>query len=165
MAQPLVPKPRPADAAPPPVPPYTVPDVPTRWSTETSPEPVAPRLEPSDPLDAAANLVLSKLPPYIAEHIRETAYITNRIPLWAMVAGHLYKAFENGDVHTPLMDPSWPKDFPRLPVDPLRGDYRCEQCGAPFQPKRYKERFCSTACGTLWQAIQPAEPMRGRRSA
>lgn len=105
-------------------------------------------------VEACAAAVLAMLPKHIAEHIREVAYVYNRQPLWAIVAGHCYKAYENGDVQAPLMDPSWPRLFPSLGVDPAKQVATCEQCGASFTPKRYKERYCSQACGAIAAKLQ-----------
>lgn len=114
--------------------------------------PSAPR--DVEALNAAANLLLDQIPKYMAEHIREVATITCRIPIWAMVAGHLLKTYEIGDTQSPLLDPSWPRLFTDLGPDPSGRAYVCEwaDCGKTFEPKRYKQRFCSQACGAQAQA-------------
>ena len=105
-------------------------------------------------LEACAAEILAMLPKHIAEYVREIAYVHNRQPLWSIVAGHLLKAYENGDIQAPLLDPSWPRRFTDLPADPSTQTYTCAwpECAKEFVPKRYKQRFCSNECGTAAQA-------------
>ena len=122
----------------------------------TEADQTAPREAPAAPHDveACAAAVLAMLPKHIADHIREVAYVYNRQPLWSLVAGHCYKSYENGDVQAPLMDPSWPRLFPNVGVDPSKQVATCEQCQGSFTPKRYKERYCSQACGAIAAKLQ-----------
>ena len=118
--------------------------------------------EPIDP-EAAANAIVDLLPAYIAEYAREMAYVYNRQPLWSLVAGHVLKAYENGDLQAPVLDPSWPRKFTTLPMDPRAKTYTCEwRDGAKgvhtFTPIRYKQRFCSNECGTA-AAMAPKPPL------
>ncbi len=109
-------------------------------------------------MEKAANLVLDSLPGYLAETIREMAYVHNRQPLWAFVAGHLVRAYENGELSAPIMDPSWPRLFTDVP-DPLKATYQCEHCRAAFVPRRWRQKYCSNECGTAAQT--PAEVKAG----
>lgn len=104
---------------------------------------------PEHSLEDCAARVLAQLPKHIAEHVREVAYIYNRQPLWSLVAGHCLKAYENGDVQAPMLDPSWPRQFPTLGVDPSKQLYTCAICSVGFTPKRYKQQYCSQECGAV----------------
>ena len=119
-------------------------------SVAAPPEPTAS--SPHD-LEACATEILKMLPTHIAEYIREIAYVYNRQPLWSIVAGHCLKAYENGDIQAPILDPSWPRRFPDMPADPRAQTYVCDwvECAKPFTPVRYKQRFCSQACGAAAQ--------------
>ena len=130
---------------------------------DVPPEPAAvtqapnPQSEPPDPpvahdLEACANVVLNMLPKHIAEYAREMAYVYNRQPVWALVAGHVLKAYENGDIQAPMLDPSWPRAWKDLPMDPSTAVATCEWKGGEkgehtFVRRRYKQRYCSNECG------------------
>ena len=103
--------------------------------------------------EQAAILVLDCLPHYIADTAKELAYVHNRQPLWAFVAGHILRAYENGELAVPIMDPGWPRHFANVP-DPLNGRYKCKWCGAEFAPHRYKQQYCQNSCGTAAQHLE-----------
>ena len=120
-----------------------------------APEPAVP-VEPlpdtkDQELEKAAALVLSMLPGPIAEQIKEMSYVFNRFPLWVTVAGLVLRCYENGEHQSPILEPSWPRVFNNLPMDPLKQEYACEQCQQTFMPRRYRQRFCSNDCGLAFQ--------------
>ena len=116
----------------------------------------AENLEPVDPprahecpaptLEQAAELLISKLSPALQNVCYETAYLQQRITLWAFIAGHLLRAYENGVIWHPVLDPSWSSEFGMRGVRPPV-ETPCEQCGVFYTPRRWKQRFCSSPCG------------------
>lgn len=108
-------------------------------------------LAPEHSLEQCANHLVDQLPPHIAAVVRESSYVASRVPLWVTVAGLVLRAFENGEVTYPILDPAWPRVFPEVAEYMRAHQSGCEHCGAEFDAKRYKQRFCSNECGTAAQ--------------
>ena len=129
--------------------------------TVPSPEnPVATIVTTHD-LEMCANTLLDMLPKHIAEYAREMAYVYNRQPVWSLIAGHVLKAYENGDLQAPMLDPSWPRAWKDLPVDPNGSQAECEWRGGEkgthtYIRRRYKQRACSQECGLELQKLADA---------
>lgn len=118
--------------------------------TPVTEPPAGPTPSINDELEKASELILTTVPKYIADAAREAAYVTNRQPLWSLMAGHILKAYENGDIQAPILDPAWPRRFPD--IGNAFKAVLCEYKDGPrgehtFIPKRYKQRFCSNDCG------------------
>lgn len=112
-------------------------------------------------LERAANLIVDVLPTYMQDPVREMAYVYGRQPLWSLVAGHLIAAYEQGTISAPITDPGWPPHFGAVGVDLPGSRYQCQRCRTVFVPTRYKQAYCTTACG----AEAAAEQADGERAA
>lgn len=124
-----------------------------------TPRPGAPTAEQQRVWEEAAHTLLAALNPATGATVLELAYVHNHIPLWAMVMGHVQRAYETGELSAPVLDAAWPRAFPDLP-DVLATDYKCERCKAAFRPTRFRQRYCSTPCGT--EAAREALVAEGR---
>lgn len=107
-------------------------------------------------LERAVHLLLDVLPPYMQGPVREMAYVYARQPMWAFIAGHLLAAYEHGTLSAPIHEPSWLPHFGQVGVDLSTVSYKCAECGLPFTPTRFKQQYCSEACGTAAVVAQAA---------
>jgi hypothetical protein len=113
----------------------------------------APLVVPTPQLDleAAARLIAEQLPEQIRDYLYEVAYVANRQPLWTVIGGHVLRAYDNGTMSAPLIDPSWTKHFGTVGIDLKDTRYECDwpDCRAEFTPTRFRQRYHSQECGML----------------
>ena len=131
-----------------------VPSAPSQASVATAPVAVP---EAYAELEAAARLLVDQLPKHIADYVLETAYVSNRQPLWTVVAGHLLRAYEHGTMTAPILDPAWGRAFGAVGIALADTRYACEWCSKPFTPARFRQRYCSQSCGAAAAAFQAQE--------
>lgn len=93
-------------------------------------------------LEEAANTLLSRFTPSIRDFACEVADLVLKIPRWQLLCGSLLAQYESGSLPAPSLDPAWTKGE----VVEVRGV--CEQCGVEFEPRKFRQRYCSNACGS-----------------
>ena len=99
-------------------------------------------------LDDAARLILAKFTPHIQSFVEELGAVHLRIPVWAVMAGAVMAAYEQGTLAAPVFDPSWRESLASVTgADPSNAEYTCEYCHIQYPPRRYRQRFCSNECG------------------
>jgi len=94
-------------------------------------------------IEAAADILLSKLEPSIRNYAIEVADLVLKIPRWQLVLGTLMAQYQSGALVAPYIDPSWQVE------QITESSSVCERCGKTFIPHRLKQRYCSNECGSL----------------
>ena len=109
----------------------------------TNAEEASPPIEASfhGSLEEAANLLLSILTPSVRELANELADITLKIPRWQLILGSLMAQQESGTLAAPSIDPAWRQ------IELITEKSICGYCKQEFQPKKFKQAYCSNLCG------------------
>jgi hypothetical protein len=120
-------------------------------------------------LEEAANLLLSQLSPAIRDYAFELADLTLHIPRWQLALGAILSQYESGTLQAPASDPGWGR---AVAIRERTAICQNPSCKKIFIPKRFGEKACSPACGTvLRKAVIDAhkkttrEVMTGARQA
>src|SRR5712664_3128646 len=93
-------------------------------------------------VEECALALAEKLPEMIRKYALESAYVTCRVPLWALILGHIMRAYENGLMVSPILDPSWSKAIADNPIPEHQREAECEHCHKVFMRKYFGMRYC-----------------------